>query len=179
MQKLFSITISCLVMVFWQGAVVRPAAAGVEISVDTITQQMTVSVDGSQHYAWPVSTGRQGYATPAGSFRPFRMEREHFSREWDDAPMPYSIFFTERGHAIHGTRSTSTLGTAVSHGCVRLAPDNAAVLFSLVQAHGLADTEVEIVGGGFADDPYLWPSAGGDESSRLDLDRFIRLLDGS
>jgi lipoprotein-anchoring transpeptidase ErfK/SrfK len=106
------------------------------------------------------------------------MEREHYSREWDEAPMPYSIFFTEHGHAIHGTRSTGALGSPVSHGCVRLAPDNAAVLFSLVQAHGLADTEVEIVGGGFAGGPYAPPSVVGGRPSPLDFDRFIRLLDG-
>lgn len=175
MRKRLSITIACLTMAFGQG-LTGPATAGVEISVDTFAQQMTVSVDGSLRYTWPVSTGRQGYATPAGSFRPFRMEREHYSREWDEAPMPYSIFFTERGHAIHGTRSTGALGSPVSHGCVRLAPDNAAVLFALVQAHGLADTEVVIVGG-FAGDLYLPPSVGGGAPT-LDIDRFIRLLDG-
>jgi hypothetical protein len=31
------------------------------------------------------------------------MEKDHFSREWDDAPMPNSIFFTRQGHAVHGT----------------------------------------------------------------------------
>jgi len=178
MRKRLFITISCLVMIFWQGGVAGPAVAGVEISVDTFAQQMTVSVDGAPLYTWPVSTGRQGYATPAGSFRPFRMEREHYSREWDEAPMPYSIFFTERGHAIHGTRSTGALGSAVSHGCVRLAPDNAAVLFDLVQAHGLVDTEVEIIGGGLAGDTYLPPSVIGGGAARLDFDRFLRLLDG-
>jgi len=178
MRKRLSVTIAFLVTISWQGGVAGPATAGVEISVDTFAQQMTVSIDGSRIYTWPVSTGRQGYATPAGSFRPFRMEREHYSREWDEAPMPNLIFFTERGHAIHGTRSTVALGSPVSHGCVRLAPDNAALLFDLVQAHGLADTEVEIVGGGFAGEAYIPPSVIGRDSSRLDFDRFIQLLDG-
>jgi lipoprotein-anchoring transpeptidase ErfK/SrfK len=54
----------------------------------------------------------------------------HFSKEWDDAPMPHSIFFTQRGHAIHGSYETPHLGTAASHGCVRLNPGNAAKLFA-------------------------------------------------
>jgi len=155
-----------------------PAEASVLVSVDTYSQQMTVTVNGNLLYNWPVSTGRQGYATPSGSFRPFRMEREHFSREWDEAPMPHSIFFTERGHAIHGTGSTGALGRPVSHGCVRLAPGNAARLFSLVQEHGLAETEVEIIGGSFAGDSNILPSVVGGAPPHLDIDRFIRLLDG-
>jgi lipoprotein-anchoring transpeptidase ErfK/SrfK len=116
------------------------------ISIDTWTQQMTVFVDGAPRHQWVVSTGADGYATPAGSFRPFRMEAEHYSREWDNAPMPYSIFFTDAGHAIHGTPHVKSLGAPMSHGCVRLAPKNAAKLFALVQAQGLEETRVEIIG---------------------------------
>jgi hypothetical protein len=78
-----------------------------------------------------VSTGTKGYATPSGAFRPFRLEEEHYSREWDDAPMPHSIFFTAASHAIHGTNAVRRLGSPASHGCVRLAPANAAKLFDL------------------------------------------------
>ena len=70
-------------------------------------------------YDWPVSTGQRGYDTPAGVFKPFRMEKDHFSREWDEAPMPYSIFFTMDGHAIHGSFDIKRLGRPASHGCVR------------------------------------------------------------
>ena len=103
-------------------------------------------------YNWAVSTGRPGYDTPTGDFQAFRMEKDHFSKEWDDAPMPYSIFFTEQGHAIHGSYQTKRLGSAVSHGCVRIAPGNAAKLFALVQAEGLANTEVVVAG---SDSGYL------------------------
>lgn len=170
-KHLLAILVCCLVPS-------APAVAGVLVSVDTFSQQMTVSVDGSPRYTWPVSTGRQGYATPGGWFRPFSMERDHYSREWDNAPMPYAIFFTERGHAIHGTRSTRALGSPASHGCVRLATKNAAQLFALVKEHGLAETEVEILGGGIAVDTYLPPSVSGGGAHILDFDRFIRLLDG-
>lgn len=124
------------------------ASAGVLIQINKSTQRMTVAVDGRQRYVWPISTGGFGYATPSGSYTPFRMEKTHFSAEWDDAPMPNSIFFTGRGHAIHGTYHTGRLGSAVSHGCVRLAPGNAAALYAIVTAEGMANTRVVVTGGG-------------------------------
>ncbi|WP_082514215.1 L,D-transpeptidase [Methylobacterium sp. Leaf465] len=123
-----------------------PAWAEVLIAVDKDAQRMTVTVDGRTRYDWPVSTGVDGYDTPSGAHRPFRMERTHFSREFDDAPMPNAIFFTGQGHAIHGTNHTRRLGSAASHGCVRLAPKNAATLFSIVKAEGMGKTRVVIEG---------------------------------
>jgi len=122
------------------------ARAEVLIRVDKAAQIMTVDVDGSQRYAWPVSTGIASYDTPAGEFKPFRMERTHFSREWDDAPMPHSIFFTQDGHAIHGSYHVKNLGKPASHGCVRLAPENAALLFALIRQEKMANTRVTLVG---------------------------------
>jgi len=121
-----------------------PAAANVLIWIDKSTQRMTVSVDGAALYRWPVSTGMRGRETPAGSFRPFRMEAEHFSKEWDDAPMPHSIFFTQVGHAIHG--SGHRLGSPASHGCVRISTAHAATLYALVQEQGLPKTRVVVSG---------------------------------
>jgi hypothetical protein len=120
--------------------------AEVYILVNKTTQRMTVSVDGEQRYSWPVSTGMAGYATPAGAFTPYRLEREHYSREWDDALMPYSIFFTEAGHAIHGSRVVGRLGSPASHRCVRVAPAKASTLFNLVMTEGLANTRIEVIG---------------------------------
>src|SRR5262245_21452814 len=94
-----------------------PASSNVLVSIDKASQQMTVFVDGAPRYFWPVSTGKRGYSTPAGAFRPFRMARTYFSRKWDNAPMPHSIFFTRWGHAIHGSYVVSRLGTPASHGC--------------------------------------------------------------
>jgi lipoprotein-anchoring transpeptidase ErfK/SrfK len=123
----------------------RPAAADLFISIDRANQRMTV-FDDKAVYMWPVSTGAPGYTTPAGSFRPLRMAVEHYSKEWDDAPMPHSIFFTKAGHAIHGTTHTGSLGAPASHGCVRLAPEHAAFLFNRVEAHGLKATRIEVTG---------------------------------
>lgn len=122
------------------------AHADVLVHVDKSTQTMTVSVDGLERYTWKVSTGMDGYDTPAGEFKAFRMERDHFSREWDDAPMPYSIFFTQEGHAIHGSFDVKHLGRPASHGCVRLSKEHAALLWDLVKEQGLTNTRVELTG---------------------------------
>ena len=121
------------------------------ITVNKVSQKMTVELDGERLYKWPVSTGAPGYETPSGTFRPFRMEKEHFSKEWDDAPMPYSIFFTGEGHALHGSYHVKSLGRRASHGCVRILPANAAILFALVQKTGMSNTRVIVKGGLFAD----------------------------
>ena len=121
-------------------------ATQVTISINKASQRMTVSVDGQQEYVWPVSTGLTQYATPTGTYKPFRMEEDHYSVEWDDAPMPHSIFFTPLGHAIHGTEHVAHLGQPASHGCVRLAPENAATLYALVTEAGLANTTVTVQG---------------------------------
>jgi len=123
----------------------RPALASILIQIDKPTQTMTVSVDGRVQYRWYVSTGATGFSTPAGTYKPFRMEVMHYSKEWDNAGMPHSIFFTSRGHAVHGSNHPG-LGTPVSHGCVRLTLTNAATLYQLVGARGMADTTVIVKG---------------------------------
>lgn len=133
-------------------AVPPPASSEVLIGIDKASQRMVVSVNGQPRYTWPVSTGAASYDTPSGSFRPLRMARTHFSREWDNAPMPYAIFFTPDGHAIHGTNHGRQLGRPASHGCVRLAPRHAATLFALVQVEGVASTQVVVEG---SDEPTL------------------------
>ncbi len=127
-------------------ALAGPARAEVLIQIDKLNQQMSVTVDGDLRYLWPVSTGRKAYDTPAGEFQGLSMARHHFSREWDDAPMPYSIFFTRAGHAIHGSYEVRRLGAPASHGCVRLAPQNAALLFALVKEQGVKNAHVVLTG---------------------------------
>jgi hypothetical protein len=122
------------------------ASAAVLIEIDKAAQQMKVSVDGRTRWTWPVSTGRAGYDTPGGSFRAFRMEEDHYSKEFDEAPMPHSIFFTKTGHAIHGSFDVKNIGRPASHGCVRLQPENAAKLYALVQAEGVLNTTVVLTG---------------------------------
>jgi hypothetical protein len=137
-----SLLIAATLMLFAAGA----AQAKVSITVDKDAQMMTVAVDGVERYHWPVSSGNPSHETPNGSFRTFRMEEDHYSKEFDDAPMPHSIFFTKIGHAIHGTESEGRLGTPVSHGCVRLSRANATTLYALVQEQGVLNTTVTLTG---------------------------------
>ena len=92
-------------------------------------------VDGAEAYRWPISSGRRGFETPTGSYRPTRLERHWYSRQYNRTPMPWAMFF-HRGYAVHGTMEAYNLGHAVSHGCVRLRPDKAAILYSLMRRHG-------------------------------------------
>jgi hypothetical protein len=117
------------------------------IQVDKSAQRMTVTLDGNELYDWPVSTGGRGYESPGGTFKPFRMEIDHYSDEYDNAPMPHSIFFTQTGVAIHGTYEQRNLGKAVSHGCVRLSLKNATTLWALVKSEKMANTKVVLRGG--------------------------------
>src|SRR5262245_50605137 len=85
----------------------RPGAGAepnkIRIEIDKKTQRMVVLVDGEQRHVFKVSTGRQGFATPSGTFRVLLMKEMHYSRKYDNAPMPNSLFFTNNGHAIHAT----------------------------------------------------------------------------
>ena len=104
---------------------------------------MQVSVDGRPLYTWPVSTARFGYVTPMGYYHPLRLERIWRSTIYNNAPMPYAIFF-RGGFAIHGTYEVGSLGRPASHGCVRLNTGDAATLFSLVEEHGYGGTSIVI-----------------------------------
>lgn len=120
------------------------AQAGVLVTVNKSTQELTVEVDGVTQYRWPVSTARWGYNTPNGTYRPQRLERQWYSRKYDWSPMPHSIFFAG-GYAIHGSYEISRLGRPASHGCIRLHPKNAAVLFDLVKRNAGA-VRIDIIG---------------------------------
>lgn len=145
--RLLTFALAGFVALFFM--IVEAQATRVDIVISKPGQKMTVKVDGVTEYVWLVSTGAGQYETPTGSWHPFRMEAEHFSKEWDDAPMPHSIFFTGEGHAIHGSFHVKSLGRKASHGCVRLSPENAAILFDLVQKAGYRNTSVTIKGGFF------------------------------
>jgi len=123
-----------------------PAAPTIVINIHKSTQRMTVLLDGVQRYDWPVSTGKAGYSTPSGSFTPISMNKVWYSKEWDNAPMPHAIFFMKDGHAIHGSYEVKHLGKAVSHGCVRISPQNATTLYAMVEKTGLKNTQVVLAG---------------------------------
>lgn len=119
------------------------AKAAVVVEIDRSSQTMDVIVDGAPRYHWRISTARRGYITPPGSYHPQMMARSWFSRLYYNSPMPYSIFF-HGGYAIHGTYEIARLGGPASHGCVRLDPQNAAVLFGLVEREGMRQTTIVV-----------------------------------
>ncbi len=114
------------------------------ITVDISSQEMTVADDWQTYYQFDVSTGRPGHATPTGTFRPQRMNQIWYSSKYENAPMPWSIFF-HGGYAIHGTTDVKHLGHVASHGCVRLDPRNAKLLYDLVKDVGMANTKVVLL----------------------------------
>lgn len=122
---------------------IETKAANLTARVDISQQVMVVTHRGRVKYRWKVSTGRKGYYTPTGTYSPKWLSRHHRSRKYNNAPMPYAIFF-RGGYAVHGTNDLKRLGRPASHGCIRLAPKHAATLFSLVQREGFKNTRIVI-----------------------------------
>ncbi len=141
MKRLIICVFAALAMV---ATAMAPAqAARVSATIDLSAQRMYVSVGGKRVANWAISSGRKGYRTPTGNYRPTRMHREYYSRKYNRSPMPHSIFF-RGGYAIHGTYYLKQLGRPASHGCVRLAPKNARTLYNLVRRHGRGNTRIRI-----------------------------------
>ena len=112
--------------------------------VDLSSQTMTVIHQGVEKYRWKVSTARRGKVTPTGRWTAKWLARHHRSSRYNNAPMPHSIFYNGN-FAIHGTDQVSKLGRPASAGCIRLHPDNAAVLFRMTRQAGLDNMLVEVV----------------------------------
>lgn len=143
MTSVFCVRLAYAAAIIAMTSALSPARADVVVHIDKSSQRMDVVVDGAPRYSWPVSTGRSGYGTPNGVFRPQMMARRWFSRKYYNSPMPYSIFF-HGGFAIHGTNDLARLGGPASHGCVRLHPSHAAALYGLVEREGRGGTRIEI-----------------------------------
>jgi lipoprotein-anchoring transpeptidase ErfK/SrfK len=125
---------------------IKKAGSAILINIDKANQKMMVFLDGVEKYNWPVSTGKAGYSTPSGTYTATSMNEIWYSKQWDNAPMPHSIFFMKDGHAIHGSYEVKNLGSPASHGCVRISPENAAKLYALVAKNGLQNTQVVLTG---------------------------------
>ena len=95
----------------------------------------------TQTYLWKVSTGKSGFETPTGAYKPTWLSINHRSKTYDNAPMPFAVFFTG-GYAIHATDAVARLGNTASHGCVRLSKENAAMFFNLVEISGKWKTKI-------------------------------------
>jgi lipoprotein-anchoring transpeptidase ErfK/SrfK len=128
----------------------KPATPVLIARVNLSTQRMDVLVAGEARHNWAISSGRAGYATPRGSFRVQWTAKMWYSRKYDMAPMPHSVFFKD-GFAIHGTSAVGLLGRPASHGCIRLAPANAAQFYALVHKYGVQNTHIQVFGTSPAD----------------------------
>lgn len=147
---------------------VQSASAAIVAKVSIAQQRMEVYVDGNLTHTWPVSTGREDFDTPTGTYTTQWLDKDHRSQKYDDAPMPYSVFF-RGGYAVHGTTSIGMLGRRASHGCVRLSTPNARQLFELVKQHGLAQSKV-VVEQGVRDKSKSYVAEIGAKSRRDDDD---------
>jgi len=117
--------------------------ATVSLSEQRMTLKVVDKKGEAQTYVWNVSTGKRGFETPTGAWKPTRLSIDHKSKTYDDAPMPFAVFFTG-GYAIHATDAVARLGKPASHGCVRLSKDNAAMFFSLVKTYGKWNTRIVV-----------------------------------
>jgi lipoprotein-anchoring transpeptidase ErfK/SrfK len=142
MKRFLSIAIAAVCIATLQPAIA--SAASLVAKVNLSTQTMTVMHRGVVKYHWKVSTARRGKVTPTGAWRAKWLSKNHRSSRYNNAPMPYSIFYN--GHyAVHGTDQVGRLGRPASSGCIRLHPSNAAVLYGLAQREGLKNTRIVVV----------------------------------
>jgi hypothetical protein len=99
-----------------------------------------------------VSTGSKGNATPGGVFSILEKKQEHYSKKYDNAPMPNMQRLTWTGIAMH---SGNLPGYPASHGCIRLPYDFSQLLFSATSKGGTV-----VVGDGNTPVPHLASNPG-------------------
>jgi lipoprotein-anchoring transpeptidase ErfK/SrfK len=139
MIKFFTMMTIVIAAIFM---IVTGAKAEVFITVDKSRQEMIVETP-LETFRWDVSTGRKGYTTPSGNYQPYMLKKLHYSKKYDNAPMPYSIFY-HGGYAIHATGEIERLGSPASHGCIRLELQNARWLYRIVQEYGRENTYITV-----------------------------------
>lgn len=140
MRSLLATAVAFLLVLFQSQTAL---SANLIAKISLSSQTMVVTQNGVVKHRWRVSTGRKGYGTPTGSWSAKWASRNHRSRKYNNAPMPFAIFF-KGGYAVHATYETKRLGRPASHGCVRLSPNNAAVFYQLANRHGLSNTRIVI-----------------------------------
>lgn len=100
-----------------------------DVCVDLDGNRSWLQENGEVVYgAVPVSSGGWGQETPRGTFYVNRKVKDEISYEFNNAPMPYAIYFTYNGHAFHQGNVSTT-----SAGCVRLNHNDAVHYFSNLQ----------------------------------------------
>lgn len=127
-------------------ATYQPGGPEVWIDVNLTTQSMVVYQGDAPIIETFVSTGREGFATPPGSYRINAkidvqdMEGVLGGEYYNVPSVPWVMYFTDVGHAIHGAYWHDNFGSVMSHGCVNLPVDTAEYLYSITEV----GTRVEI-----------------------------------
>ncbi|MES0403214.1 MAG: L,D-transpeptidase [Hyphomicrobium sp.] len=128
-----------------QAAPLAPPEPTLFADIDLTTQRLTLTDKAGVLYKWKISSAGGGYVTPVGIYKPQWTERMHYSKQYYNSPMPYSVFF-HKGYAVHGTSAVGRLGRPASHGCVRLRTANAKKFYNLVNKHGKGLTKITVRG---------------------------------
>ena len=121
------------------------------VYVDLTRQLATVYRNGVRIGVSTISSGRPGYETPTGVFTILEKNKEHISRKYNDAPMPYQERLTWGGVALH---AGGLPGYPESHGCVHLPLAFSKILFDAMPMGGTV-----VIAGGH-EDPVKRPAAG-------------------
>jgi hypothetical protein len=111
---------------FWDESA-APATGKLVITVDLEARVISAFRDGHEIGTAVALLGTQQHPTPLGTFPVLSKSREHFSRKYNNAPMPYSLWLTNTGIAIHGS---PVMNGYASHGCIGVPDEFAAKLFA-------------------------------------------------
>ena len=94
-------------------------------------QQSLVVYDGDAVIATsPVSTGKAGHPTPLGIFPVLGKKEMHYSKKYDNAPMPFMQRLDNYGIALHAGHVPDY---PASHGCIRLPKEFAKKLYGVTK----------------------------------------------
>lgn len=136
-------------------------AAPVSLKVDVSERRLYVVAEGEVIESYPVAVGKPGHATPRGSYS---VRRIIWNPRWvppeaewakEKTPKPpghpenpmgrVKIFFRDPDYYLHGTNATETLGSAASHGCVRMRNSDIIEVAQLLMDHGGAPVEPGLI----------------------------------
>ena len=127
-------------------------ATTLRLQADVAERMLYVWANDSLLHMFPVAVGKPGHATPTGTFTIDRViwnpgwvppetkwaqgKRARGPEDPDNPMQAVKLFFREPDYYIHGTNRPETVGSAASHGCLRMRPEDAAELARLVMEHG-------------------------------------------
>jgi L,D-transpeptidase ErfK/SrfK len=112
---------------------------GYGISIDTQAFTLTLNQNGNVINTWPVAVGAPATPTPLGSWRIIQKTMNPggaFGTRWMKINVPWG------GYGIHGTDNPASIGSAASHGCIRMHNEDVNELYDIVPL----GTPVQIIG---------------------------------